>query len=120
MANLNNPAHVVPMIKEHVTVWRLIEHAHEVDPADIGSGIVEYPKPQNGQDPDLRGAHEHSEFYYVIDGTGFLLDETERVALKPGDGFSITGGRRHTLWADTDKPLRCFYVALLPKGEVSA
>lgn len=116
MATVTNRDQVSPRRTERSTIWRLIEHSADGEPLAVGCGVVEYAPLADGEDGVPGHSHENAEFYHVLDGAGIVLDEGKKSQLRPGDSFVIAGGHSHALWATSAKPLRCFYVALLPRS----
>lgn len=55
------------------------------------------------------GAHEDTEIYYIVEGTGFVWLDEDQIAVKPGDIIVIPPHCFH--WIDNtrnDKPFRLF------------
>ena len=59
------------------------------------------------------GVHDHvaeTEYYIVLDGSGFVDDDGTIVNIKPGDVVVTANGAKHSVEAIGDKPLKLIAV----------
>ena len=62
------------------------------------------------------GPHEHhdeEEIFYIIKGTGTVIDNGEEIPVGPGDAVLTGGGTSHSIRNDGEAPLQLVAVILL-------
>ena len=110
MAIRINREDITPETSHGATTWRFLRRSHH--PA-VGLGIAEFAPLPEGTDPvDRYESHDVPEVHYVLIGGGILLEEGEKIELRPGDAVVTLSGARHTLWSIGDEPLITLYVAI--------
>ena len=65
------------------------EVVHDSPGLEVGVYVLVAPE------PDRQQPHEHDELYVVLDGTGELTVEDERVAVRPGTSVFVEAGAEH-------------------------
>jgi mannose-6-phosphate isomerase-like protein (cupin superfamily) len=65
------------------------EVVHESSALQVGVYVLVAPE------PDRQQPHEHDELYVVLDGTGELEVEGERVPVEPGKAVFVEAGADH-------------------------
>lgn len=90
--------------------WTLFTSESAGVPLGGSAGIIEI---RTRVEPDDFGeGHAQAEFFYVLDGEGFVQLGADRHAVASGSAFIIPPSTSHGIWASSEEPLKAFFVAL--------
>ena len=80
----------------------------------ISDCSMAYIEPQGGG-PKPSHTHEHDHFFIVIDGIATIKMGDKKVTVKTEESIIVSGSVLHSIWNETDKPLKMIGMTIQPQ-----
>lgn len=79
----------------------------------ISDCSIAYIEPQGGG-PEPSHTHLHDHFFIVVEGTATIKMKEEKVNLSVDESIVVPGSVVHSIWNETDKPLKMIGITIQP------